>query len=441
MSKRPTDHLEPAAKKRGNDRQLTKDDPSDEDEEQEAHGEFAKASEDVMKKRKIVRPKRAAGALPGSSAAASGSNPFAGVSLTANPFAGVNLTAAPQTNAFAQITQQVPDSGPSVSKDITASESAKPQPASTGGAVAGTANTMDVASSASTPANHAASTSAAQSENAADAALKEAITSDATGAASSHAASADFSSFLTANKQQSPFALKAGGESTAFGSGTNGLTFGTAAGGFGALGKPGAGFGASVSAQTSTTNDGGFSFNPASTTPSGSPDAGEGTAGSPAVSAAASVAPKAVPTMPEEQQKTGEEDEHVVFASEGTLFQFDEQDTKMWRERGRGELRVNKAHSGQARLVMRQRGNFRLLLNANLWPHMPVSMMDGNKGVNFACINHAKSDESEQSDCKAPQLASFAFRKKDVGKLEELLQVIQHETSSEAGSAAATSAV
>lgn len=95
---------------------------------------------------------------------------------------------------------------------------------------------MDVASSASTPANHAASTSAAQSENAADAALKEAITSDATGAASSHAASADFSSFLTANKQQSPFALKAGGESTAFGSGTNGLTFGTAAGGFGALG-------------------------------------------------------------------------------------------------------------------------------------------------------------------------------------------------------------
>ena len=35
--------------------------------------------------------------------------------------------------------------------------------------------------------------------------------------------------------------------------------------------------------------------------------------------------------------------------------------------------------TGQARLVMRQRGNFRLLLNANLWPQMLVSMMDGNK--------------------------------------------------------------
>lgn len=50
--------------------------------------------------------------------------------------------------------------------------------------------------------------------------------------------------------------------------------------------------------------------------------------------------------MPEEQQKTGEEDEQVLFASEGTLFQFDDQDSKTWRERGRGELRVNKAHSG-----------------------------------------------------------------------------------------------
>ena len=35
--------------------------------------------------------------------------------------------------------------------------------------------------------------------------------------------------------------------------------------------------------------------------------------------------------------------------------------------------------AGQARLVMRQRGNLRLLLNANLWPKMPVSMMDGGK--------------------------------------------------------------
>ena len=63
-----------------------------------------------MKRRKVVRPKRAAAALPSSSAASGSTNPFAGVSLggtPANPFTGVSLTAAPQTNAFAQVTQQV----------------------------------------------------------------------------------------------------------------------------------------------------------------------------------------------------------------------------------------------------------------------------------------------------------------------------------------------
>ena len=79
------------------------------------------------------------------------------------------------------------------------------------------------------------------------------------------------------------------------------------------------------------------------------------------------------------------------------------------------------------------------------------------QGVTFPCINHAKTDEikeyisnGEMKDdaeiaasaaSRAPKLASFAFRKKEVSKLEELLQVIQHETSSDAGSADASSAV
>jgi len=36
----------------------------------------------------------------------------------------------------------------------------------------------------------------------------------------------------------------------------------------------------------------------------------------------------------------------VLYDAEGTLFQFDDQETKTWRERGRGELRVNKAPNG-----------------------------------------------------------------------------------------------
>ena len=128
MSKRPTDHLEPSAKKRGNSRQLTKDDESDEDEvrilctnstsmiyfsvtkcfsHQEAQGEFRQASAEVMKNRRVVRPKRGTGNLAASTTAAAPSNPFSGVSLTggaANPFAGVNLLAkGADSNPFAQL--------------------------------------------------------------------------------------------------------------------------------------------------------------------------------------------------------------------------------------------------------------------------------------------------------------------------------------------------
>ncbi len=109
--------------------------------------------------------------------------------------------------------------------------------------MAGTANTVDVASSASTPALNTAeaSTNMAQSmdkqPDAASAATLEGNKSDAEGVASTAAAPADFSSFLSANKEQSPFAVKAGGETSAFGGGSNALSFGSTTGGFGSLGQ------------------------------------------------------------------------------------------------------------------------------------------------------------------------------------------------------------
>lgn len=109
--------------------------------------------------------------------------------------------------------------------------------------MAGTANTVDVASSAPTPGLSAAevSTSMAQSGNkqpdAESATALEGRKSDADGAASTPAAPADFSSFLSANKEQSPFAVKAGGESATFGGSSSALSFGSRAGGFGSLGQ------------------------------------------------------------------------------------------------------------------------------------------------------------------------------------------------------------
>ncbi len=104
----------------------------------------------------------------------------------------------------------------------------------------------------------------------------------------------------------------------------------------------------------------------------GAPDGGADAAGAPA-------AAPAVTLPPPQAAKTGEEDEECVFAAEGMLYEFDA--SKTWRERGRGEMRVNvpKGGGGHARLVMRSKGNLRLLMNANLWPDMIVTKMEGGK--------------------------------------------------------------
>ena len=77
----------------------------------------------------------------------------------------------------------------------------------------------------------------------------------------------------------------------------------------------------------------------------GSSDGGKETAASAAASPSTSPVQSALPQ--EQERHTGEEGETVLYEAEGTLFQFDDQDTKTWRERGRGELRVNKAPSGE----------------------------------------------------------------------------------------------
>ena len=74
----------------------------------------------------------------------------------------------------------------------------------------------------------------------------------------------------------------------------------------------------------------------------------------------------------------GEEGETCQWSGEGALFEFAEG----WRERGRGELRVNSgggSADASGRLVMRTKGTARLLLNGPLWPQMAVTPMEGGK--------------------------------------------------------------
>ncbi|KAE8705144.1 hypothetical protein F3Y22_tig00110430pilonHSYRG00324 [Hibiscus syriacus] len=83
-----------------------------------------------------------------------------------------------------------------------------------------------------------------------------------------------------------------------------------------------------------------------------------------------------------------------------------------WKERGKGELKVNVSTSGTegARVVMRARGNYRLILNARLYPELKLTKMD-KRGITFACMN--SSGEEKEG------LSTFSLKFKDVSMVEE----------------------
>ncbi|XP_038898125.1 nuclear pore complex protein NUP50A-like [Benincasa hispida] len=115
------------------------------------------------------------------------------------------------------------------------------------------------------------------------------------------------------------------------------------------------------------------------------------------------------PSMQEVAVETGEENEKVVFNADSILFEFID---GSWKERGKGELKVNVPTSGtgRARILMRARGNYRLILNASLYPDMKLTNMD-KRGITFACMNST----SEGKD----GLSTFGVKFKDVSIVEE----------------------
>ncbi|OMO66788.1 hypothetical protein COLO4_30356 [Corchorus olitorius] len=115
------------------------------------------------------------------------------------------------------------------------------------------------------------------------------------------------------------------------------------------------------------------------------------------------------PAMPEVPVETGEENEKVVFSADSALFEFIDGG---WKERGKGELKVNVSTTGteKARLLMRARGNYRLILNASLYPDMKLTNMD-KKGITFACMN--STGEVKEG------LSTFALKFKDASIVEE----------------------
>ncbi|KAI9161505.1 hypothetical protein LWI28_018093 [Acer negundo] len=115
------------------------------------------------------------------------------------------------------------------------------------------------------------------------------------------------------------------------------------------------------------------------------------------------------PSMQEVVVETGEENEKVIFTADSVLFEYLDES---WKERGKGEIKVNISTSaaGRARLLMRTRGNYRLILNASLYPDMKLTNME-KKGITFACVNSAS--EAKEG------LSTFALKFKDGSVVDE----------------------
>lgn len=97
------------------------------------------------------------------------------------------------------------------------------------------------------------------------------------------------------------------------------------------------------------------------------------------------------------ETKNGEEDETCAFRTEGALFEFVADDEgSRWVERGRGDVHLNEGENG-SRIIMRAKGNYRLMLNAALFKGQTFKLMEGGKGVSFTCINAAPGSSKKMS--------------------------------------------
>ncbi|CAN1238609.1 Nuclear pore complex protein NUP50A [Linum grandiflorum] len=130
------------------------------------------------------------------------------------------------------------------------------------------------------------------------------------------------------------------------------------------------------------------------------------------------------PSMPEVPVETGEENERAVFSADSVLFEFLD---GSWKERGKGEVKVNVPTGGteKARLLMRSKGNLRLILNANLYSDIKLTNMD-KRGITFACINSV--GEGKEA------LSTFALKFRDGSIVEDFrAAVIQHKDHNTSG--------
>lgn len=420
-------------KKRAAARQLSKDD--DPDAEEDDHpggvgGTFQRASDAVLATRRMVKVKRTA-------STAIGPNPFAGISLAAPAapatFAAGTSPPAPSASPATAATSTEPEileesalapAGAEVAKGVAGEKDGGSESSVEGGAidVTGAAPEGDDGKETGTEDN-------GKVEQEADgevAATVLEVVADKQAENGSNGEPAND----TPKPKDAEFSISGAQSFQLASSSTN--AFGSFAGSFG-LGFSSSSF--NVANNSTSTGLSSFSFGSATGFGTGSTGAfpslstvfGNSNGASPfqlfGSSANSTLSPSAdgsgtfrTVALQEVPVETGEEKERAVFSSDATLFEFLKDGG--WKERGKGELKVNVSEDSTrtARLVMRSKGNFRLLLNANLFPDMKLNRME-NRGVSFACVNSV----TERQD----GLVTYAVKMRDSGLVGDFLTAVE----------------
>lgn len=405
----------PPSKKRAAGRELSRDNPGLDDEEDSSElesGTFKKATDDVLATRRIVKVRR------NQTASTSSSNPFAGIRLVPSTEPSATVTPAttePTETVSPAATKLLESSENKVSVDANndASKEAEKEEGVDNKQSESKIDEPVVVEPANSEPEKGEDESGKQSESknepaSEDAAGKKSSEDKENGAAGDEAAKSEVDNGKTAgvdkpeneDEKETSYETTDSSQLSSFGqlsstqnafTGLAGTGFSTSTFTFGIPKDVSASNSSSGSVFGQVNNGSSSLFN---TPPTSIASKSEGTS---------------FPSMQEVVVETGEENEKVVFSADSVLFEFLD---GSWKERGKGELKVNVSTTSteRGRLLMRARGNYRLILNASLYPDMKLTNME-KKGITFACINSASEGKGG--------LSTFALKFKDASIVEE----------------------
>lgn len=409
----------PPSKKRAAGRELSRDNPGLDDEEdssEQESGTFKRASEEVLATRKIVKVRRSQ----------STSGP------SSNPFAGIRLV--PPSEASADPSQVAADAQPAsevrVSGEANQQSDSKPESAADKESDAKEEKVLSEATEPGVTHDQTEAESAADKENvvkenntiSSEPAVGEdktkndgeaenevkTVTDAETGNVDKNeneenrenknenvdpsADGAPLNSFQQLSSSQNAF------------TNLSGTGFSTSTFSFGLISKDGSALSTGSGSLFGSKND----------VPSGLGLSNNGSSSLFSTTGPSIVSKSDIPSMQEVAVETGEENEKPVFTADAVLFEFIDGG---WKERGKGDLKVNVSESGadKARLVMRAKGIRKVILNASLYPDMKLANME-KKGVTFACMNSI--------DEKKDGLSTFALKFKDGSIVEEFRSAV-----------------